>query len=100
RSDGCIPDGATPETAALALVQSGADIVGGNCGETPETFIEVAQRMRAVTDAPLLFQPSAGLPSRSEEGAWVYPVGPGSFAEVAARLFAAGVDIVGGCCGT
>jgi 5-methyltetrahydrofolate--homocysteine methyltransferase len=100
RADGLLPDGTTPEASAQALVQAGADIVGGNCGDTPETFIEIAARMRQVTDAPLLFQPNAGLPTPTPGGEWVYPVGPDLFAEIADCLFQAGVNIVGGCCGT
>jgi 5-methyltetrahydrofolate--homocysteine methyltransferase len=100
RADALMPDATTPEEAARALTEAGADIVGGNCGEIPDAFIEVAARMRAVTDTPLLFQPSAGLPAQDAEGHWGYPVTAAEFAEVGMRLFAAGANIVGGCCGT
>jgi 5-methyltetrahydrofolate--homocysteine methyltransferase len=117
RADGRMPDGTSPETAACALTAAGAHVVGGNCGDTPEAFVAVAERMRAVTrlvrvnlqragyavvagDTPLLFQPNAGLPMRAAEGDGTYPVGPEAFAEIAARLLDAGANIVGGCCGT
>jgi 5-methyltetrahydrofolate--homocysteine methyltransferase len=78
RADGQMPDGTTPEEAACALSAAGAHILGGNCGDTPEALIGVAERMRAVTrlvrvnlqragydvvpaEMPLLFQPNAGL---------------------------------------
>src|SRR4029079_12155221 len=32
RSDGHMPDGTTPEEAARTLTETGADMVGGNCG--------------------------------------------------------------------
>ena len=96
--DGVMPDGTTPEAAALALQEAGASVVGGNCGVVPEESVSVAQRMRAVTDLPLLFQPNAGLPEFAE-GRWIYPVDPVRFAQNAIRLFEAGVSIVGGCCG-
>ncbi|HZO89697.1 MAG TPA: homocysteine S-methyltransferase family protein [Chthonomonadaceae bacterium] len=97
---GRMPDGTTPEEAARALRKAGADVVGGNCGETPAAFVEIAARMRAATDAPLLLQPSAGLPVSDAQGRWVYPVGPEEYARIAGQLFAAGANIVGGCCGT
>lgn len=100
RADGQMPDGTTPEEAARTLTEAGADMVGGNCGETPGAFVAVAARMRAVTAAPLLFQPSAGLPTQDTQGRWNYPVSEAEFAAVGKELFAAGADIVGGCCGT
>lgn len=100
RADGRMPDGTTPEEAARALTEAGADVVGGNCGETPGAFLEVAARMRAVTEAPLLFQPSAGLPTLDAQGHRSYPVSDSEFADVGKSLFAAGANLVGGCCGT
>ncbi len=99
-ADGRMPDATLPETAARELANAGACIVGANCGERPEAFVEIASRMRAVTDAPLLFQPSAGLPSQDGDGHWVYPITELEFAEVGGQLFSAGANIVGGCCGT
>jgi 5-methyltetrahydrofolate--homocysteine methyltransferase len=99
QADGLMQDGTTPEAAALALQAAGALIVGANCGEVPEDLVTVAQRMRVVTDLPLLFQPGAGLP-KLVDGCWTYPVDPIRFAQNAIRLFQLGASIVGGCCGT
>ena len=96
---GAMPDGTTSEQAAVALQGAGASIVGANCGAEPEDMWIVAQRMRSVTDLPLIFQPNAGLPQR-EGDRWIYPVSPARFAANADRLFDAGAAIVGGCCGT
>ena len=97
--DGLMPDGTSPEAAAKALQAAGASLVGGNCGAVPEAWVEVAQRMRAATDLPLLFQPNAGLPTASGDRL-IYPADPVRFAQNAMRLFDAGVSVVGGCCGT
>jgi 5-methyltetrahydrofolate--homocysteine methyltransferase len=97
--DGTMPDGTTPEQAVAALQQAGAAIVGANCGAVPEDLFPVAERMRAVAQTPLLFQPNAGLPKRVGDD-WIYPVDPERFAAGAARLYESGVSIVGGCCGT
>ncbi len=96
---GVMPDGTTPEQAARLFTQAGAILVGGNCGERPEDFLPVVQQMRSVTNLPLLFQPNAGLPTL-EDGVWNYPITPASFADTALRLYEAGAQVLGGCCGT
>ena len=97
--NGAMPDGTMPKEAALALLEAGASLIGGNCGSDPEDWVSVAEKMRTATDLPLLFQPGAGLPKRVHD-LWVYPVDADRFAANAARLFDVGVSIVGGCCGT
>ena len=99
-ADGNMPDGTTPEEFADTLARDGAQIVGANCGETPDMFIEITMRMRAAVDVPLLIQPSAGLPELDETGRWGYQLGAEEFATLAIRLAEAGANIVGGCCGT
>jgi methionine synthase I (cobalamin-dependent) len=100
KADGRMPDGILPEQLALRLLAEGVHVVGANCGDEPESFIEITRRMRAVTNAPLLIQPSAGLPVQDSALQWRYPIAPEPFASIALRLFAAGANIVGGCCGT
>jgi len=97
--NGVMPDGTQPEMFAAAMAGEGASIVGANCGDTPQSFIDIAARMRAVTDLVLLVQPSAGLPDREPTGTLRYPVAPAEFASVCAQIADAGADIVGGCCG-
>lgn len=96
---GSMPDGTTPAQAAAALHKAGAAIVGGNCGDVPQEMPAVAQKMRAATDLPLLFQPNAGLPAL-EGDRWAYPTSTELFAEIGRQLFSSGASIVGGCCGT
>ena len=48
---------------------------------------------------PLTAMPNAGLP-RQHEGRLFYPSSPEHFGSFARRLFALGVSLVGGCCGT
>ena len=98
--EGTMLDGTLPETFAESLVADGADIVGCNCGSTPDLFVDVTRRMRSRTKAPLLVQPSAGIPTIDDSGETRYPVSPELFAKTALELVNAGADIVGGCCGT
>lgn len=100
RADGRMPDGSLPTHLARALQAEGVDIIGANCGENPESFIEIAQQMRSATSVPILIQPSAGLPQQASSGAWHYALEPSTFANIALRLFTAGANIIGGCCGT
>ena len=91
--------GTTPEEAAVALKNEGADVVGANCGLGIEAILTVTKRLRAATDLPLWIKPNAGLPEVSE-GRVIYNTDPSQFAAHALNVRAAGADFIGGCCGT
>jgi methionine synthase I (cobalamin-dependent)/5,10-methylenetetrahydrofolate reductase len=97
--DGNCLDGSTPETFAKKLVEWGADVIGCNCSVGPVTMLEAIERMAKVTDLPLSAQPNAGMP-RSVEGRNIYLCSPEYMASYARRMVQAGVQLVGGCCGT
>ena len=87
-----------PEAAA-GLIEAGADAVGSNCGHGIDTMVEIARAFRASADGPLVIQSNAGLP-RMENGRAVYTETPEFMAARLPALAAAGVAVVGGCCGT
>jgi len=92
--------GVSPAEAARAMREAGADLVGANCGQGMEEMVVIAAEMRgAVPGVPLLVQANAGLPL-NENGVDVYPDSPERMAARVPDLIAAGVKIVGGCCGT
>lgn len=91
--------GTDPQTAANILQNLGVAVVAANCSVGPEDLLQVARAYRAHTDLPVLIEPNAGQP-RLEQGRTVYDLGPDAFAEAAAKLLKAGVDIVGSCCGS
>ncbi len=91
--------GVTPEQAAAALEEAGADIVGANCGRGIEGYVEIARRLRAATRKPVWIKPNAGLPEREGDRV-VYRTTPEDFAARVPALVGAGADYVGGCCGT
>jgi 5-methyltetrahydrofolate--homocysteine methyltransferase len=62
-------------TSAEELLDAGANVVGSNCGNGTESMLAIARVFRGVTDAPLLFQPNAGLP-RIENGLTVFDETP------------------------
>ena len=88
------------EQAAQTLPALGADAIGVNCGQGPELYVSVIQRMRMHTDLPLIAKPNAGLPVIQSDGSAVYGMSPGKFAREMEKLKKAGANILGGCCGT
>src|SRR5580658_10333486 len=92
-------DGASPAQAAALLTEWGADAVGVNCSTGPATVLTAAEAMRAATSLPLAAMPNAGVP-RTVVGRNVYLCSHEYMASFARKTVAAGVQIVGGCCGT
>jgi methionine synthase / methylenetetrahydrofolate reductase(NADPH) len=92
-------DGATPETAAARLTEWGADAIGCNCSVGPATVLTAIERMATATTLPLVAMPNAGMP-RAVDGRNIYLCSPEYMASFARKLIKAGVQYVGGCCGT
>lgn len=88
------------ESAAQQLPELGADAVGVNCGQGPELYESVIQRMARVTDAPIIAKPNAGMPEIRPDGSAVYAMSPMKFAREMRKLQRSGARILGGCCGT
>src|SRR5277367_4532291 len=97
--DGNCLDGSDPETFAPRLEEWGADVIGCNCSVGPVAMLDAIERVRAATSLPLAAQPNAGIP-RSVEGRNIYLCSPEYMASYARKFVAAGVRVVGGCCGT
>jgi homocysteine S-methyltransferase len=97
--DGNCLDGSTPETFVPRLEEWGADVIGCNCSVGPVAMLDAMERIRAATSLPLAAQPNACIP-RSVEGRNIYLCSPEYMASYARKFVAAGVRIVGGCCGT
>jgi 5-methyltetrahydrofolate--homocysteine methyltransferase len=85
--------------AAAGLAEAGADIVGSNCGNGIDNMVAIARGFGECTRLPLLIQSNAGLPERAGERL-VYKETPLIMAARVPELIAAGVAIIGGCCGT
>lgn len=92
--------GVSPEQAAEAMLEAGADIIGTNCGNGIERMIEIVKAMRAVApDTPILVHANAGLP-KNVNGVDIFPETPEDMARQVGGLVEAGANIIGGCCGT
>jgi methionine synthase I (cobalamin-dependent)/5,10-methylenetetrahydrofolate reductase len=97
--DGNCLDGSDPEAFVPKLEEWGADVIGCNCSVGPVAMLDAMERVRAATSLPLAAQPNAGIP-RSVEGRNIYLCSPEYMASYARKFVAAGVRLVGGCCGT
>lgn len=91
--------GVSIENAANSLSETGADILGSNCGNGIDKMIEIAKEFNNVTDKYLLIQSNAGMPLM-KDGGLHYPESPDYFGEKTVELIEAGVSIIGGCCGS
>jgi homocysteine S-methyltransferase len=97
--DGNAPDGTPVDRLASALEEAGADVIGANCSVGPAAMLDTVERMARVSSSRLAAQPNAGRP-RDVDGRNLYLSSPEYMASYARRFVAAGVRLVGGCCGT
>ena len=84
---------------AQKLEQAGVDAVGANCGMGTRDMLRVASKMVKATSLPVAAQPNAGAPEM-RNGETFYSETAEQMAAVAGEFKAAGVKILGGCCGT
>jgi 5-methyltetrahydrofolate--homocysteine methyltransferase len=91
--------GESPAEVARNLLAGGADVVGMNCGRGPDRAIVIIREMRAVTDAPLVAYPNAGLPITTGDQV-SYELDPEPMARDYPALLEAGCNVVGACCGS
>lgn len=94
--------GVDVKSAASKIVPLGVDAVGFNCGSlNMEQYVELAEiyATELKGQTVLLAEPNAGKPEMVEDKV-VYKVTPEDFAAAAEKIHSAGINIVGGCCGT
>ena len=88
-----------PNSPPSACEQWGADAIGCNCSVGPATVLTAIERIAAVTTLPLAAMPNAGMP-RAIEGRNIYLCSPEYMASFGRKYLKAGVQFMGGCCGT
>ncbi len=98
-AEGVTKYGLPPEAVVPNLIAAGANVIGANCSVGPQMMLEVVERLAHSGGRFLSAQPNAGNP-RMVDGRLIYLSTPEYHAEFARRFIAAGVQIVGGCCGT
>jgi len=93
--------GLSPTEAAQAALDSGADIIGTNCGNGVANMTQIVKEIhQAFPDAFILVHANAGLPVTGSDGKQTFPETPEIMASHIPALVEAGANIIGGCCGT
>jgi 5-methyltetrahydrofolate--homocysteine methyltransferase len=92
--------GVSPTEMVTELVPEGVDIIGANCGNGIEEMIQIVREIRSCnSEIPLLIHANAGMPIY-QDGATLFPETPEQTARFVGAIIEAGVNIIGGCCGT
>ena len=91
--------GLTPKESLKIFFESGAHVVGTNCGNGSENMVEIAKQLRSVTDKPLIVQANAGIPKIKKQDI-IYPESPEFMQEKYKDLIENKINFIGGCCGT
>ncbi|MDD3117598.1 MAG: homocysteine S-methyltransferase family protein [Victivallales bacterium] len=97
--DGRSLTGNDPISALVALQALGADAFGCNCSTGPRNMIEIIRGIKPYARIPLIAKPNAGMP-RLIDGKTVFGMGPEEFGSFAPAFAAAGINLLGGCCGS
>lgn len=92
-------NGTDPVSALITLQSLGADAVGCNCSTGPDGMIPLIREMKPYATVPLVAKPNAGLP-KLRDGRTYFDMSPEEFSGHAAEFVSAGVNLIGGCCGT
>jgi 5-methyltetrahydrofolate--homocysteine methyltransferase len=92
-------NGTSPEAMAITLKSLGADALGLNCSTGPAEMLKLVSRISKVVDLPIIAKPNAGMPV-IKDGRTVFPMAADAFGAYAEAFVEAGVNIMGGCCGT
>ena len=89
--------GVSLEAMALTLEGLGVDAMGINCSLGPVEIFPMAEKLRSLTDLPLVIKPNAGLP---DPATGAYDITCDQFVEKMEDFLKLGVELIGGCCGT
>lgn len=92
--------GISPTEMTDVLVAEGASVIGANCGNGIVDMIGIVKEIRqSNASAPILIHANAGLP-QYQDGMTIFPESPEDMAARVQDIARAGVNIIGGCCGT
>lgn len=97
--DGKTLNGTDPLSALITLQSLGADAVGCNCSTGPQDMLRLISLMKPYALVPLVAKPNAGMP-KLQNNLTSFDMGPKEFAIICKKFAGAGVNMIGGCCGT
>ena len=93
------PYGSSVEWVIKKLDEWPIDVIGLNCSVGPQPMMTCIPKIKKISNKPLSVRPNAGLP-KHVDGRYIYMSTPEYLAHFAKEFFNAGVQFVGGCCGT
>lgn len=85
------------ENMAITLQGLGVDAIGMNCSLGPVEILPLMKQLSMYTHLPLIAKPNAGLPDPETGG---YNIDAEEYGAVMEEYAKAGIQILGGCCGT
>lgn len=91
--------GSDPISALITLQSLGADVMGCNCSTGPNIMLEFIKQLKPYATVPLIAKPNAGLP-KLVDGNTFFDMSPEEFSGFIGDFIEAGVNLIGGCCGT
>ncbi len=91
--------GSTPEIFVETMQNLGVVALGTNCSAGPVQMAPVVEELLTYSKLPVIVEPNAGLPELVD-GETVFRLDPENFAEKTVAFARAGVQLLGGCCGT
>ena len=91
--------GCSLSAMALTLDGLGVTALGMNCSVGPVEMLPMVEELRKWTNLPLIIKPNAGLPEMVD-GRTTYSITREEYVQAMQKIIGAGVQIVGGCCGT
>ena len=89
--------GVSLEAMAVTLEGLGVDAMGINCSLGPVEILPMAQKLRSLTSLPVFAKPNAGLP---DPATGAYDITCDQFVAKMGEYIDAGINMLGGCCGT
>ncbi|WP_018248584.1 homocysteine S-methyltransferase family protein [Orenia marismortui] len=92
--------GTDPITAITVLEGLGVDVIGANCSMGPEGLLKIIEIMGQNTDTYLSVEPNAGLPILDKDNNTLFPMKAEEMASYLEKFIKAGINIIGGCCGS
>lgn len=93
--------GYPPDVIATNLAHLDVDAVGINCSGGPAQVLRLISVVRELApEMPVSASPNAGWPEQMQGGRVMYPATPDYFGDYARAFVDAGVNLIGGCCGT
>ncbi|HBD92538.1 MAG: 5-methyltetrahydrofolate--homocysteine methyltransferase [Spirochaetes bacterium GWF1_31_7] len=97
--DGFTLTGTDAVTALITLQSLGVSAFGCNCSTGPDKMLEIIKKIKPYATIPLVAKPNAGLP-KLKNGKTVFDMTPEEYGTFVPAFVEAGVNLMGGCCGT